>query len=375
MCEKILVTDGNYRHTIALARAISCDREVHVGSERPGACAFYSRFTRGAMIYDTRSPELFAESLNQYINCREIDALIPVGDQSCFYASMMKDRIEAVVPVARYETMLIARDKVKMTERARELGFNVPEVIRTPDRFPVVCKGVTGRGMLRFANDEIEFENAKRFFISRGIPYFTTEYVDGTQNFSYAALVQDGRVRAFFMYKEIREYPLTGGVASFAISTYDSDVASRCQRLLEDLEWNGVAMAEFKVNSQGKLYFMEVNPKFWASLELAIASGVNFPLLLLKMIEGEHIVQPKYQLGLKFRWLLEDLLSFFSAPGRSFMTSLLERSLVDVHLDDLPAHILRPFTEFRSSTRGTKRGFKLGYPYGIPAIRRQSAVS
>jgi predicted ATP-grasp superfamily ATP-dependent carboligase len=322
------------------------------------------------MIYDTKSPELFADSLNQYINRRNIDVLIPVGDQCCFYASLVKDRIKAAVPVADYETMLIARDKVKMTERARELGFNVPEVIHSPNRFPVVLKGVTGRGLLRFVNDEMELADARSFFTSRGVPYFITEYIDGTQNFSYAALVQDGRVRAFFTYKEIREYPLTGGAASFALSAYDGELATRCQRLLEDLKWNGVAMVEFKINAQGKLYFMEVNPKFWASLELAIASGVNFPLLLLKMIEGELIVQPKYLVGIRFRWLFEDLLSFFSAPNRSFIGSFLGRSVVDVHLDDLPAHILRPIIEYESSTRGDRKGFKLGYPYGIPVIRR-----
>jgi len=370
MYEKVLFTDSNYRHTLGLVRSIGRHKEVHVGSEGPRACAFYSKFTRGAMIYDTKSPELFTDSLNRYINRRNIDVLIPVGDQSCFYTSLMKDRIKAVVPIADYENMLIARDKVKMAERARELGFSVPEVIHSPNRFPVVLKAVTGRGLLRFVNNEVELAAARSFFTSRGVPYFITEYIDGTQNFSYAALVQDGRVGAFFMHKEIREYPLTGGAASFAISAYDGELATRCRRLLENLKWHGVAMVEFKINAQGKLYFMEVNPKFWASLELAIASGVNFPLLLVKMIEGEHIVQPKYLVGVRFRWLFEDLLSCFLAPSWSSIASFLGESLVDVHLDDLPAHILRPFTEFRSSTRGTRGGSRLGYPYGIPATRR-----
>ena len=360
MYNKVLVTDGNERHTLALIRSMSRDSEVHVGSEEPRACALYSKFTKDTMIYGIESPEIFAKSLNRYMSPRKIGVLIPVGDECCLYASSLKDEIEAVVPLPDHKSMLIAVDKVKMMHRAHELGFNVPEVIRTPSRFPVVLKRVTGSG-LRFVNDETEFENAKRLFASRGIPYFVTEYVDGRENYSYAALLQDGRVRVFFMHREIREYPATGGSASYAVSTYDAEIRSRCQRLLEDLEWNGVAMVEFKVNSQGEMYFMEVNPRFWASLELAIASGVDFPLLLLKMIKGERIVQPKYMVGVRFRWLFEDVLTFFSAPSRSFVRSFHERSTLDVHLDDLPAHILRAAT--------ARRPLKLGHPYGIPGIR------
>jgi hypothetical protein len=57
---KVLVTDCEYRHTLALIRAISGDYEVHVGSEGHRACCFYSRFTSGRMLYSLKSPDDFA---------------------------------------------------------------------------------------------------------------------------------------------------------------------------------------------------------------------------------------------------------------------------------------------------------------------------
>ena len=43
------------------------------------------------------------------------------------------------------------------------------------------------------------------------------------------------------------------------------------------LKWHGVAMVEFKKKFlTNKLYLMEINPKFWGSHDLAIASGINF---------------------------------------------------------------------------------------------------
>jgi predicted ATP-grasp superfamily ATP-dependent carboligase len=158
-----------------------------------------------------------------------------------FFASLLKDKIDALVPVADIESMRIARNKIEMHDRARKVGFNVPRIIDTPDCFPVVLRPVSGRGNLKFVNNKGEFEEAKNFLF-RKIPFFVTEYIDGEENYSFAGLFWEGKLKVFFMYREIREYPLTGGSATYAVSTYDAEIKNRCQKLLEDLKWHGVVM-------------------------------------------------------------------------------------------------------------------------------------
>jgi biotin carboxylase len=203
---------------------------------------------------------------------------------------------------------------------------------------------------------------AEEYYRRRGVSYFVTEYIDGDENFSYAALVNRGNVKAFFMYREKREYPLTGGCASFATSSYDARVKEQCEKILRDLNWSGVAMMEFKIGTDHEVYFMELNPKFWASLELAVVSGVNFPALLIRMARGENVGQPPYKIGVSFRWILEDTLHFLSRPEKGIFNHL-EPSLVDIHLDDLPAHIVRMVGELH---RAATSGSRLGYTYGMP---------
>ena len=63
---------------------------------------------------------------------------------------------------------------------------------------------------------------------------------------------------------------------------------------------------------------MEVNPRFWGSLQLAIVSGVDFPCLILRMARGESF-EPvlRYKVGKRFRWfLLGDILHFLNNPNR-----------------------------------------------------------
>jgi len=79
-------------------------------------------------------------------------------------------------------------------------------------------------------------------------------------------------------------------------------------------------MVEFKVDPRDGLpKLMEINPRFWGSLSLAIHAGVNFPLLLHKMARGKRFDPvEQYRTGIACRWLIPgDLLHFLFNPKRS----------------------------------------------------------
>jgi len=73
-------------------------------------------------------------------------------------------------------------------------------------------------------------------------------------------------------------------------------------------QWHGAAMVEFKVRPDGRPYLMEINPRFWGSLQLAIDAGVDFPWLAYQLAAG-ITTDPVdgYRIGVRNRWLLGDL--------------------------------------------------------------------
>jgi hypothetical protein len=77
--------------------------------------------------------------------------------------------------------------------------------------------------------------------------------------------------------------------------------------LLNSVGWHGVAMVEFKVSPDGTPYLIEVNGRFWGSLQLAIDAGVDFPWLLYQLANGDRVDEvPGYAIGVRWRWLLGD---------------------------------------------------------------------
>ena len=131
---------------------------------------------------------------------------------------------------------------------------------------------------------------------------------------------ENSTVKAAFVHKRLREYPVTGGASTLRESVRHDTLRDMGEALLKALNWFGVAMVEFKIDPRdGTPRLMEINPRFWGSLALAIEAGVNFPYLLLKMARGEKFKPvERYETGKKCRWLLPgDLLHFIDNPQRA----------------------------------------------------------
>ena len=61
-------------------------------------------------------------------------------------------------------------------------------------------------------------------------------------------------------------------------------------KILEALNWHGEAGMEWKYDEKtDDYYFLEMNPRFEGSLDIAIKSGVNLPRLLIEIMNGKEV--------------------------------------------------------------------------------------
>jgi predicted ATP-grasp superfamily ATP-dependent carboligase len=123
-------------------------------------------------------------------------------------------------------------------------------------------------------------------------------------------LVWDGETVAAFSHKRLREKPPAGGISVYRESrALDHTLMARSRALLDAFGWQGVAMIEFKVDeATGIPYLMEINGRFWGSLQLAIDAGVDFPQLLVAAASGEHPAPVlSYDTTVRSRWWFGDL--------------------------------------------------------------------
>jgi predicted ATP-grasp superfamily ATP-dependent carboligase len=92
----------------------------------------------------------------------------------------------------------------------------------------------------------------------------------------------NGRILAHFMHRRIHEVPHTGGASSFRRAWMHEAILEHARALLEQLDWQGVAMLEYRWDpASDRFWLMELNARFWGSLHLALFAGVDFPRLLM----------------------------------------------------------------------------------------------
>jgi predicted ATP-grasp superfamily ATP-dependent carboligase len=81
----------------------------------------------------------------------------------------------------------------------------------------------------------------------------------------------------------------------------------------------GIVELEFMIDRvNNRIVFMEINPRFWASLEMAVIAGVDFPDLYYKVaMTGDCEEVFEYKEGVRARWLFPgDILHFLASPER-----------------------------------------------------------
>jgi predicted ATP-grasp superfamily ATP-dependent carboligase len=68
-------------------------------------------------------------------------------------------------------------------------------------------------------------------------------------------------------------------------------------------------MVEYKVDERtGTPMLMEINGRFWGSLQLAVDAGVDFPRLLIECAGGKvPAAPPAYTVGTRLRWWWGDV--------------------------------------------------------------------
>jgi D-aspartate ligase len=115
------------------------------------------------------------------------------------------------------------------------------------------------------------------------------QYIPGPETLieSYHAYIDaGGEVVAEFTGRKLRTFPNALGHSSAVQTTDTEDVASLGRSVLQALGLCGVAKVDFKRDPEGRLWLLEVNPRFTLWHRVGAAAGVNIPALVWADLVG-----------------------------------------------------------------------------------------
>ncbi len=328
---KALVLDADNR---AALEAIQSLARHHVSvdvAEENHCLAFNSkRVHEHFRQADAAQPQLFLQWLRDLDQKAGYSLIIPSSERALrpFLLLPESDPIRQKAVLSSDLALRTALDKSLTLEIAAGLHIPVPqsvlissdEFIPACNTFPVVLKPVSSQILaenhVKQVRPVIVHNDAERRGQLRSMlqdsPVLQQELVPG-HGIGVEVLYNKGELVWFFCHERLHEGTGRDGLGSG--STYRRSIQTKpellrdAKALLDSLQWHGLAMVEFKCSDDGRYWLMEINPRLWGSLALAIDAGVDFPYGLLCLATGQTTpAQPEYKINYHTRVLLPDLI-------------------------------------------------------------------
>lgn len=258
------------------------------------------------LVFDDNSQNV-ADELLQIIESESIDILLPVSITCLMlidrHQALFEEKV-AITPFPSKETVDLLDNKFSFYEFCLANDIPHPKSVLAnqlsdidPESpgvdYPILIKPLLGAGgfnTLVFLQNQAELEAFKQKPAEKTSGYFPAlvqEFFEG-EDIDFNGFSVDGEVLASSVmrtsfYENDRELYFTDFVE-------DEKVIELGEKILNVSGYTGPTNIDMRIRkSDGKLMLIEVNPRYWARVQVSLMDGMNFLDIGLKSAEGKKI--------------------------------------------------------------------------------------
>lgn len=392
----VVIPAINTASSTAAIRSLSAQNvKTIVVSEHDSPPAFSSKYCdeRLSVPDPYIDLEAYEDALLTLARRPDVGTILPFREPDIYVLSRNRNELEAHIgtPWPTLETLRRAQDRVELFAAAEAADVSTPQTKRLEnwtdwDEGSIVKPRYTVHAAEysdEFTESEpmgksIQYVDAgskpdfDELVATMGHVPIVQEYVPTPDEYGFFALYDHGTPVATFQHRQRRGWKYAGGPSAYRESVDIPELETTGLRLLDELDWHGVAMVEFLRDPEsGEFKLMEVNPRFWSSLPFTVQAGIDFPYLYWRQASGQAVeAQQHYEVGTAGHYLWGECLHLYSIMTAEY--PLVERPSLGGTLRDIGASILRhpqfdyldiddpgPFVQDITNTGATVTGERL----------------
>lgn len=327
----ILLIGDNFRSILAVARVFKeNDFDIHV-------LGFWnlplqkSKYISNYYNFDIfqKNLLLFKSFFFTLLKKNDFKFCLPINDEAILIINEFSKEIKrytTIIGIQEPGIMNFAINKNALVEKFNELKLPTPKtkiICNSEDLtqyhhsvFPVIIKPASSKvikgNQLKTYNVSI-VRSQKEFdqFLNTDIPMLVQEYIPGKEmGFNFYA--DKGKIISYYIDEML--HTVSGREASYRrfakITPEDAKtIFNTFELFIKSIEWNGLGMFDFKF-FENKAYVIELNGRFWASLELCRKLGPDLVQLFIdrKIHKSNHEFNTPINPQGSIRFLSEDIL-------------------------------------------------------------------
>jgi predicted ATP-grasp superfamily ATP-dependent carboligase len=334
----VLVLDAASKQSLAAARSLGrAGLRVAVGEcesdcdPAGSALSFRSRYCARSVVLPSvvTDATAFADAVLDFVRAGPTRVVLPTADGAIMALMPYRERLAqlgCVLALAPDAALEIANDKDRTLAVAQGLGIDYPQTMRIESiadlpaviaafGYPFVLKPTVSfprdspvRLQVVEVVNEAEAAAAIEAYQSAGAGVLAQQWASGRRE-GVSLFVAAGEIHAACGHVAHRTSPALGGASVLRESVPILDeIYIPAVSLVTAIGLQGVCEVEFRRDSGHRPLLMEVNARLAGTIENAIHSGVDFPLLIWQWATGQPVDRVAgYRTGVRTRWLHGDM--------------------------------------------------------------------
>jgi glutathione synthase/RimK-type ligase-like ATP-grasp enzyme len=253
-------------------------------------------------------PRCYAAAVGDVMRRRAASVVIPAHED--FVALQQFQSLlpaGAIVAAPDAATAGEALDKWALVQRAKRAHIPVPDTygpqsleeahdVLEEIEYPAIIKprhGNGGKGVVRVDDPQQGYREYRRivnrFQLSSPILPLIQEYIPGEQVGSCFMAI-NGILQGCFIERYVRCKQAGFGTSVLREPAKSEGLREYTARLCSELKWTGIGHLDFIVSAkEHRPYLLEMNPRFWGALNLAVKNGFDFPRALVSWVATGNV--------------------------------------------------------------------------------------
>lgn len=306
----VLIPDGESHMLIYVVNCLAQSRgvKIHVMSNQKWIAMRLSRNIHRFSYYpETTDGNIWIDYINKELDKYPIDVIMPIFETGIRRLIAYQEKIKnpkALGLLASLENFDTAINKNSLVKFLQNHNMAVPKTIYMNGgardkvlEYPLIVKPVEGygggQGVWLLHNREEEDLYFKR--AEFGKHFLIQEFIEG-YDVGCSVLCKDGKIVSYTIQKELQKAVNALGPLSGMEFIKEERVYKIVESLMSKLNWSGIAHVDLRYDrDKGDYKIIEINTRFWSSMEGSEIAGVNFPYLYCLASMGEQIIPDDYK--------------------------------------------------------------------------------
>jgi len=274
-----------------------------IGQRKWLAPVRYSKYTKAYFHLENDTDDSNVKNIIDLAKRLNVKTILPAKEGTFLLFSKYLDLLEDfnLPPISDFKTLTTVTDKWLLNNWLKDNGLPTPKSRQASNSnlgqidYPFLLKpkhGIGGNDIsLIQTRDSIRAKLDDDSILMD--KYIFQDLIVG-EDIDISLVAINGKIHSYTIQQGLirKDFSFATGIIFFK----DPKFMEHVEVIIDKLNWTGITHLDFIYNKEDDLYYLlDFNPRFWSTILGSLNAGINFPLLMVELANGQNVEKRDYK--------------------------------------------------------------------------------